>query len=173
MSVRFNLVIRTENGVSFSDFMISLNRLDQLVRSASIDVIYRIGAEYELPLFIIEAAAWRTLTSPDGLLWIERIERGSINIKAIFLSAVVSMSITSTIGESVKEGWKETTIHHTIKDAIPKIEHYVVQDIERLLSPKDRPIEPESVEFERSAITRREDGDWEISIEIRPRRKEP
>jgi len=169
MTVRFDLRIDTEDGISATRFVESLTRLGQLVRSATIVAISQIGAENELPQVIIQAATWRALTNPDGLLWIESIERGSIDLKAILLAAVISMSINSTIGESVKDGWKQTKTHHYISQSIPRIEEYFVHAFEKLLSSKDRPIEPTTFELVKFAINH-DHIDWSIAIEIRSAR---
>jgi hypothetical protein len=169
MSVRFFLRINTEFGISNTQLTSTLNRLDFLVRSASIGAIGDIGFENKLPQITIDAAIWRALNNPDGLLWVEAIEPGSINIKAILITAAISMALNSTIGESIKEGWKQTSLHHSISESIPKIEEYFIRHLREWSSP-DRPFDPYSFDRQPIAITR-DENDWMVALEVRPHRR--
>ena len=71
--------------------------------------------------------------------------------------------------ESVKDGWKQTKTHHYISQSIPRIEEYFVHAFEKLLSSKDRPIEPTTFELVKFAINH-DHIDWSIAIEIRSAR---
>lgn len=172
MTVRFDLTIKTMDGVRAVDLLSALTELTTLAEGAAANAIYLIGHESELPAIVIQAAMWRAVTDPEGLVWIESIHDGSINIKAILLTVALSTALTSTIGESIKEGWKKTEVHTKIVEIVPKIERYFVESFKNLLEDDSKPVRPDALERLRYAI-REDRQDWRIEIDIRPLPERP
>jgi hypothetical protein len=139
MSIEIKLVFENDGGLFAStDLAKLLSRIETAARRSSISVVRQLGNETGLSLAVVDAVSWRLWTLQDGLFWIETIEPGSLNIKGTIMSATIAMLLTSTIGESIKDGWKETKSHHYIAEAVPKIEDYFIKYFEKLLDDKDQ-----------------------------------
>jgi hypothetical protein len=75
--------------------------------------------------------------------------------------------LNNTIGESIKEGWKQTAGHSYISHSIPKIEQLFVQEFQKLFNSERSPVD-EKFSVSPVAARHNEEGD-ESTIEVKAR----
>jgi hypothetical protein len=149
-----------------------LGYVDHIARRAAVEVVRDFVDEFGYGSLVRDAASFRIWTDPQSLFWIEYIGPGSKTLKGIILSAIISTALSSTVGESIKEGWKHTVSHEYIAAYVPKIESYFIQHFKELWSRNDTLPPTHTFELEPIAINSR-DGDWYVQIRVRQVAKKP
>jgi hypothetical protein len=142
--------------------------IENVSRRAGAEAIVEIAGGLGLPRVLVDAAAYRTLVGPDALFWIDEIGTGSKIIKGVILPAVLAVTLESTVGESLKEGWVQTHAHQQIVQAIPKFEKYIVERFKQVF---ERPPMPDEGHYriQRVGIRSDEEG-WKMEIRASARK---
>jgi hypothetical protein len=174
MALRIHIEIKDEGLVESLLISDLIQEIEFAVRRASSDALRDYVRRFEFSTILADAVAFRILISPESLFWIEDVESGSKWLKGVVASALLGTILNSTIGESLKEGWKKTEIHKEIVVEIPKIEAEIADKLKKYLDRYEHPGQPISRRYEFAAVAiRREDEDWFLMIESRPIRWKP
>jgi hypothetical protein len=169
MAVRLHLVIQDEGLLESSAFISLIGSIEHASRNAAVITCIRIANDLKIPPSLIQLASIRIWTGEESLFWIEAVQPGSKTILGkIIAPAIISMALTSTVGESLKEGWRKTDVHAYISSSIPKIERFFADEFGRLFDGDDLP-DQDAFYMEPTII--RPDDQEEFVIEIRARQK--
>jgi hypothetical protein len=164
MTIRLEITIYDEGLLDSNSLVRFLERLDRTCRNAAVIATIRIAGEFDLPSSLVQLACLRIWTQDESLFWIEELQSGSKIFKGkILAGALISMVLTSTIGESIKEGWKQTASHAYIVKSVPKMEDYFIQEFRKLFEGEQQPAD-DRLYVEPVAIQRDED---QMTLEVR------
>lgn len=172
MAIKVDVTIKDEGIVDSRALVGLLNHIDLVARWAGAEAARQFGRERGLADVIGDAAAFRILSYPEGIFWIEELSYGSKRIVGVIMGAVLTAIINNTVGESIKEGWKQTDTHAKISESIPKVEAFVVDRFKYwFLEGETNPARSE-FSFEPLGVERKED-DWVIYLRASPKRLKP
>src|ERR1043166_8862326 len=173
MAIRVQITIQDEGFLDAIAFSQLMDRTERVARNAAVIVLVRIGSELELPQSLIELATVRLWSGSDSLFWIKEIGSGSKVVwGTIIAAATIQTVLSSTIGESLREGWHHTRTHELITHAVPRIEELFLSEFDSLFK-AEHPIPQDTrLEITRVAIRRDEDGSI-VEINTRQRRSRP
>lgn len=169
MTVRLQVIIHDEGLLESGALISLLNLIERTSRNAAAIVCIRISNEFKLPPSLVQLASVRIWSQEQSFFWIESVQPGSKKfLGEIVAPAIVAMVLTSTIGESLKEGWRETEVHHHIASSIPRIESFFVEEFQRLFRSDHAP--PDDYFYIEPVVMRPEADETLISIQARQRR---
>jgi hypothetical protein len=168
MAINLHISIQDEGLLDSSALISLIGLIEHTSRNAAVITSIRIANDLKLPPSLIQLAAIRIWAQEQSLFWIDAVQPGSKHFFGkIVATAIVSTVLTSTIGESLKDGWRRTDVHSYISSSVPKMERLFVEEFQRLFD-GDRSPSQDNFYIEPLIIRPNED---EFLIEIRAHQK--
>jgi hypothetical protein len=173
VAINAEITIKDEGQIESFVLTQLINRVEYVSRNAAVVAVLQLGTELELSPNLLQTAVIRIFSHDDAFFWIDEIRPGSKIVWGhIIAGAVASTLLSSTIGESIKDGWHHTRSHELISDIVPKIEERFISEFKKLIEPaKDS---PDGARFSMYPVAyRREDENFIVEIRLEPRKTRP
>ncbi len=174
MPINIHFTIYDDGRLEATAFAQLLNRTETTARNAAIITTVRLANSIELAPQLTQLAVLRIATQPESFFWVDDIGAGSkIVWGAIIAGSIISVVLNNTIGEAIKEGFKQTKTYEMVVSSIPKIEQVFLEEFVKLFQADKHSPPDTALQLEPVAIRRDDDDVSTIEIKARQRRASP